>query len=105
MNVTLVLLVLASIAYAVGGLFMKQSQGLTHALPTAIFLALFCAGAILQALGMRQDHMGSAYILVLGVEAVAALALSAAVLHEPYSPSKLAAVAVVVLGIAWLRHA
>jgi multidrug transporter EmrE-like cation transporter len=96
-------LVIASIAYAVGGLFMKASDGVTHFAPTAAFLALFAAGATLQAIGMKQAHMGVAYVFVLGVEAVAAVAISAVVLHEPYTPSRLAAIAVVIAGIAWLR--
>lgn len=97
------LLVLASIAYAVGGLFMKQSAGVTHVWPSAAFLALFAAGAVLQALGMTQADMGVSYVFVLGVEAICAVLLSAVVLHESYSPSRLAAIALVVIGIAWLR--
>ena len=99
----LLLLVLASVAYAVGGLFMKQSNGATHLVPTAAFLLLFGIGATAQAVGMKQEEMGSAYVFVLGVEAVVAVLLSAWILHEPYSPSKLAAMAIVVAGIAWLR--
>ena len=99
----LLLLVLAALAYAAGGLFMKASDGVTRLAPTAAFLALFAAGATLQAIGMKQTHMGIAYVFVLGVEAVAAVAISAAVLHEPYSSSRIAAIAVVVAGIAWLR--
>lgn len=102
---SLLLLVLASLAYAIGGLFMKQSNGVANLAPTIGFLLLFAFGAALQSLGMKQGEMGSAYVFVLGVEAVAAVLLSAFVLQEPYTPSKLAAIAMVVLGIAWLRHA
>lgn len=100
----LFLLVAASLAYAVGGLFMKQSDGLTHLGPTVAFLTLFAGGASLQALGMRQGDMGVSYVFVLGVEAVVAVVLSALVLHERYSPSRLAAVVLVLIGIAWLRR-
>jgi len=102
--VPFLLLVLASVAYAVGGLFMKQSDGLTRLLPTLAFLGLFLSGASLQALGMRDADMGTSYILVLGIEAVVAVVLSAFVLHEGYGPSRLAAIALVVIGIAWLRR-
>ncbi len=100
----LLLLVAASIAYAVGGLFMKQSDGLAHAMPTLAFLGLFAVGAALQALGMRQADMGVSYVFVLGVEAVAAVVLSAVVLRESYSVSRIAAIALVLIGIAWLRR-
>jgi multidrug transporter EmrE-like cation transporter len=98
------MLVLASVAYAAGGLFMKQSDGATRLLPTVTFLALFGSGALLQALGMRQADMGLSYVFVLGVEAVAAVVLSAFVLHETYTPSRLAAIGLVVIGIVWLRR-
>lgn len=100
----LVLLVAASVAYAVGGLFMKQSDGLTHVLPTVAFLLLFGAGAALQALGMKDSDMGVSYVFVLGVEAVAAVGLSAVLLQERVSASRLAAVVLVLVGIAWLRR-
>jgi multidrug transporter EmrE-like cation transporter len=97
-------LLLASFAYSIGGLFMKQSAGLSHAGPTAVFLALFAGGAILQALGMRHGDLGPAYIFVLGVEALITLLLSALYLQESYSASRLAAIAMVVVGIVWLRR-
>lgn len=101
---TAALLALAAIAYAVGGLFMKQSSGATVPLPTAAFLVLFAVGATLQAIAMRGSEMGTAYVLVLGLEAIAAVALSAVVLHEPYSTSKLAAILLILAGITWLRY-
>jgi len=101
----LLMLVLASVAYAVGGLFMKQSDGVTRLLPTLAFLILFAGGAALQALAMRHAEMGVSYVFVLGVEAVVAVLLSAFVLHEGFPPSRLAAVALILAGIAWLRTA
>lgn len=98
------MLVLASVAYAVGGLFMKHSEGVSRLLPTLAFLALFASGATLQAIGMKQADMGLSYVFVLGVEAIAAVLLSALVLHESYPPSRLAAMALVIIGIAWLRQ-
>jgi multidrug transporter EmrE-like cation transporter len=100
---TIALLTLASIAYACGGLFMKLSDGASRAGSTAAFLALFAAGAVLQAVGMKHEGMGAAYVFVLGVEAVAAVLLSAWYLGEGYTASRLVAIALVVIGIAWLR--
>ena len=99
----ILMLTAASIVYAAGGLFMKQSDGVTRIGPSAAFLLLFACGATLQALGMKQAHMGTAYVFVLGVEAIAAVLLSALVLHESYTASHVAAIALIVIGIAWLR--
>lgn len=99
----ILMLTAASVVYAVGGLFMKQSDGVTRIGPSAAFLLLFACGAALQALGMKQAHMGMAYVFVLGVEAIAAVLLSVLFLHESYTASHVAAIALIVIGIAWLR--
>lgn len=96
---------LAALAYALGGLFMKQSDGVTRVAPTLAFLGLFVSGAVLQALGMRHAEMGLSYVFVLGLEAIAAVVLSAWVLNEQYTASRLFAIALIVVGIAWLRRA
>jgi small multidrug resistance pump/quaternary ammonium compound-resistance protein SugE len=97
-------LILASAAYATGGLFMKFSDGLSQPLPTITFLLLFLVGATLQALGMRRADLGMAYILVLGFEAALALVFSVWFLHEICSPQRLAAIALILIGIILLRR-
>jgi quaternary ammonium compound-resistance protein SugE len=97
-------LVLASAAYAVGGLFMKTSAGLSRPAPVVAFLALFAGGSLLQALGMRDADMGTAYVFVLGVEAVIALGLSVVYLHERVSAVRAVAVLLVIAGVMLLRR-
>ncbi len=103
-DITLFELILAAACYAAGGLCMKLSLGLTKPLPTAILFVLFIVGATLQTLGMRREDLGVAYIMVLGLEAVAALALSVFVLDEACPPSRLMAVGLIIGGIVWLRN-
>src|SRR3954447_7092404 len=100
----LLLLVLASAAYAVGGVFMKMSDGLLRPAPVAAFVALFAGGSLVQGIGMRGTDLGVGYIIVLGVEAVLAVALSVFYLHERITPARAAAVALVVVGVLWLRR-
>ncbi len=104
MNTALIELISASLLYALGGLCMKLSSGLSKPAPAAMVFVLFLAGATLQTLGMDREDMGVAYILVLGLEAIAALLLSIFVLKETCSISRLLAVGVVIAGIVWLRH-
>ena len=54
--------------------------------------------------GMRNADMGVSYVFVLGIEALVAVGLSAAYLHESFSPSRIAAVLLVVAGVVWLRR-
>ena len=97
------LLIAAATAFAAGGLFMKLSVGLSRPLPTAAFLVLFAGGAVLQAIAMRNEELGVSYILVLGAEAVLSLVLSIAVLGESCPPGRIGAIALVLMGIVWLR--
>ena len=98
------MLVTAALAYACGGLFMKQSDGVQRLLPTLCFVGLFVAGSTLQAVGMKNGEMGVSYVVVLGVEAVLAMLLSVLVLGEALTLSRAAATAVIVAGIAWLQR-
>ena len=100
-----VLPVLAALSFASGGLFMKYSSGMTRLLPTFAFLLLFCFGAACQALAMKKTEMGAVYILVLGLEAVAALGLSLVFLGERLSLGRVAAAVVILGGIVLLDRA
>jgi multidrug transporter EmrE-like cation transporter len=104
MDMSLIQLILASVIYAVGGLCMKLSDGLTRPWPSAMIFVLFMTGATLQTLGMRRADLGVAYIMVLGMEALAAAGLSILFLNESWSLARLGAVAMVVAGIYWLRR-
>ena len=99
------LLGLAAVCFASGGYFMKLSAGLTQPAPTLAVFGLFLLGAALQTLGMRHAALSSAYIVVLGLEAVAALVLGRWWLGEPLGGLKLAGVALVVAGVGVLRLA
>ncbi len=97
-------LVLASVCFAAGGIFMKLSAGVSRVAPAAAFLVLFVAGALLQALAMRRADLGVAYVFVLGLEAVLAFAFSVALFRESASPARIAAVVLIVAGIVLLRR-
>ena len=97
------MLVAAALAFSTGGLFMKLSDGLSRPAPTATFVALFVAGAALQALGMRRGDLSVAYIFVLGLEAALTVLVSVFWLNESLPLPRLAAVVLVIVGVVWLR--
>ena len=99
-----VLVSTAALSFAVGGYFMKLSQGLTRLGPTGLVFACFAIGAALQTLAMRDEQMTVIYLVVLGLEAVAAYLLGALLLKETTTAAKLAGIALVVAGIALLRR-
>jgi len=98
-----ILLALSSASFAIGGLCMKLSAGLTRLWPSMCVFLLFCTGAGLQAVALRRTELGVAYILVLGGEAVLTLLLSTFVLGEGCPPARLGAAALIVIGMVWLH--
>ena len=102
---SLSLFVLAALLFAVGGLCMKYSDGLTRLQPSVAVFLCFLSGAVCQAIGMRRHEMGTAYTLVLGLEAVAAVALSYFVLGERVNAGKVGAMSLIVAGMIWLERA
>jgi multidrug transporter EmrE-like cation transporter len=100
----LLLLIAASILFAVGGLFMKLSVGLTRFTPALLVFIFFGAGAACQAIAMKHADMGVAYVLVLGLEAVVAFAISVFALREAAPPARIVAVLLIVSGIVLLER-
>jgi|SRR5579883_16664 len=96
-------LIVAALAFSIGGVLMKLSAGLTRPAPTAGFLGLFVLGASLQSIGMRRTDLSVAYTFVLGVEAAVTVLLSVWYLKESCPPQRLAAIVLIVIGIIWLK--
>ena len=92
----------AALLFAVGGYFMKLSLGLTRVGPAALIFVCFGVGASLQTLAMRDEQMTVTYVIVLGLEAMAAYLIGALLLDEITTPAKLGGIALVVAGIVLL---
>ncbi len=98
------LLSIAAVAtFALGGVCMKYSEGLTRPLPTALLFILFCAGAAAQTLAMRHEEMAATYILVLGLESILAFTLGVLLFSESAAPLRILAVLLVTAGVVLLR--
>jgi quaternary ammonium compound-resistance protein SugE len=99
----LILASLAALAFTVGGIFMKYAEGLRNVSASMLFLAMFGFGAVLQSLAMRGTELGSTYIMVLGLEAALAFGFGSFIFSEPVTARKIAAILLIVCGIAMLR--
>lgn len=98
-----VLMSLAALAYAFGGVCMKLSDGLTRFWWAAGTYALFCLGATIQALVMKKGELGVVYMLVIGGEAIIAFGLGAWFFGETVTGMRLLALGFIVTGMALLR--
>jgi multidrug transporter EmrE-like cation transporter len=102
--VTTLLNLVAALAYATGGVMMKRSDGFRNLAPSVLVFGCFALGATVQTFALKRQQLGSGYVIVLGLEAVAALVLGARLYKEPLDATKLVAAALVVVGIVLLRR-
>ena len=94
------MMVAAALAFTVGGIFMKLSQGLTQPLPTLAMLALFAIGAALLTLSIDvRGQLGPAYLIVLGLEAVLAFAFGAVLFGEHANGPRLVGLGLLIAGM------
>ena len=84
---------------------MKYSAGLTRLWASLGVFACFSLGAACQAIAMRRAEMSVVYVFVLGLEAVAAFALSVWILDERVTVPKVLALLLIVGGIVLLERA
>ncbi len=92
--------VAAALAFTVGGVFMKLSQGLTQPLPTLAMLGLFGLGAALLTLSIdARGELGPAYLVVLGLEAVLAFAFGAMLFGEHANLGRFVGLGLLVAGM------
>jgi multidrug transporter EmrE-like cation transporter len=92
--------VAAALAFTVGGIFMKLSEGLTQPLPSLAMLALFALGAALLTLSIHaRGELGPAYLVVLGLEAVLAFGFGAMLFGEQANLGRLLGLFLLIAGM------
>ena len=98
-----VLNIAASFAYAGGAVFMKASHAFTRPWPSVLIYVCFGLGATLQCWAMKYQEIGSGYTIVLGLEAVAAIAMGILFFREPITLARLLGIALVLGGVVLLK--
>ncbi len=100
-----VLLASAGILEIVWAYFMKKSAGFTLVVPTAITIATMIASFGLLSAAMRTLPLGTAYAVWTGIGAVGAFVIGVVHLGEAVTPARIAAVAMILAGIATMKLA
>ncbi len=99
---TWILLFCAALLEAVWAVALKESDGFSRVGPTVLFAVAAVASIVLLALAMRDLPVGTAYAVWTGTGAVTAALAGVVLLGESASPARLAAIALVGIGVAWL---
>lgn len=91
--------------FTAGGLLTKPAQGLARAAPTVGLLVLFAVGAAcLAVLVERGGQVGTAYLVVIGLESVLAFVLAAVLFGERITPTRAVAVLLILSGTVVLAR-
>ena len=98
-----VYLLVAGILEIVWAFAMKQSDGFTRLIPTAITLVTMIGSFALLSISMRTLPLGTAYTVWTGIGAVGAFLVGIAVLGELVSPMRVAAAMLIVSGLVLMK--
>ncbi|MCX4391923.1 multidrug efflux SMR transporter [Streptomyces sp. NBC_01767] len=82
---------------------IEPTRGFTRPLPTLVCAVLMIGAVYLLARAMERLPVGTAYAVFTGIGAIGAIALGVLVHHDPVSPGRLAAVALIVGGVVLAR--
>jgi quaternary ammonium compound-resistance protein SugE len=98
-------LLLAGVLEIVWAFALKQSDGLTKLVPTAIMLGALLASLALLALSMKSLPLGTAYAVWTGIGALGAFAVGVLVLGEPVHMLRVGAAAMILGGLVLMKMA
>jgi len=96
-------LILAGLLEVAWSQSIKPTENFTRPLHTLLCLALAAAAVYPLTLAMRTVPVGTAYVVFVGIGAAGAIALGVLVDGDPLTPGRLAALALIVTGVALAR--
>jgi multidrug transporter EmrE-like cation transporter len=97
------MVIAASVAFGVGGAFMKSSDGFSRVVPSICVLMLFVVGAVFLARAVRSQGLSAAYVLGLGIEVLVSAGLGRYLFDERLTPSQLLGALLILAGVATVR--
>lgn len=96
-------LFMAGLLEIVWAFTMKQSQGFTRLIPSAITMVAMVAGFVLLSLAMRTLPLGTAYTIWTGIGAVGAFVVGVVFLGESLSAGRVVAAVLIVAGLVLMK--
>lgn len=100
-----VYLVVAGVLEVVWAFAMKQSDGFTRPVASAVTILTMIASFALLSLAMRTLPLGTAYTVWTGIGAVGAFLVGVTVLSEPVTGLRVAAATLIVTGLVLMKLA
>ncbi len=100
----MVTIIIGSLAFSVGGAFMRLSDGFTRLWPSVIVATCFVIGAGFLARAVNRGGLSTTYVLGLGIEAVISVGIGLALLGERLTAAQVAGIAIILVGLATVKH-
>lgn len=100
-----IILFVAGILEVVWAVAMKQSDGFTRLVPTAVTVVAMLGSVVLLALAMKVLPLGTAYTIWTGIGAVGAFVIGIVALGESATPARLVAAALIIAGLLLMKFA
>ncbi|QJU59317.1 multidrug efflux SMR transporter [Sphingomonas sp. AP4-R1] len=98
-----ILLTIAGLLEVVWATALKQSEGFTRPLPSAIMVVTLIGSFALLAAAMRTLPLGTAYTVWTGIGAVGAFVVGFSVMGEPINLPRLLAALLILSGIILMK--
>lgn len=92
-----------SLAFSIGAVFMKPSQGLTRMYPTMVVVLSFLVGAVFLTRAVMKATTTTTVIISLGIEAALTLGMCALFLGDRLSARQALGVVLVLAGVVMIR--
>ncbi len=97
-------IIIGSLAFSVGGAFMRQSDGFTKLWPSLAIAACFVIGAAFLARAVNRGGLSTTFVIGLGIEAVISVGIGLALLGERLTGPQAAGIAIILVGLVTLKH-
>lgn len=98
-------LVVAGVLEVVWAYYMKQSDGFTRPLESAVTIVAMIASFTLLAMAMRILPLGTSYAVWTGIGALGAFIVGVVAIGESANPARLASAGLILAGIVGLKLA
>jgi multidrug transporter EmrE-like cation transporter len=99
-----VTIIIGSLAFSIGGAFMRQSDGFTRFWPSVAIAACFVIGSAFLARAVNRGGLSTTFVIGLGIEAVISVGIGLALLGERLTGAQTAGIAIIFVGLVTLKH-
>lgn len=100
----MVTIIIGSLAFSIGGAFMRLSDGFTKFWPSVMIAACFVIGAGFLARAVNHGGLSTTYVVGLGIEAVISVGIGLALLGERLTAAQTAGIAIILVGLVTLKQ-